>query len=83
MGSDAVSSYGWSSNQLLSEEEEADVPLFMKPLPITKVFGLRNKSWILTCRKERSELKEGRNKGLVIAKSLLRVTEWPPSRLKF
>uniref|UniRef100_M1DHV1 Uncharacterized protein n=1 Tax=Solanum tuberosum TaxID=4113 RepID=M1DHV1_SOLTU len=34
-------------------------------------------------QKERSELKERRNEGLVIAKSLWRVAEWPPSRLKF
>uniref|UniRef100_M1DS17 Uncharacterized protein n=1 Tax=Solanum tuberosum TaxID=4113 RepID=M1DS17_SOLTU len=46
-----------------------------------KVFGLGNKAWTLICKKERSELKEGRNKGMVITKSLWRVAEWPPSRL--
>uniref|UniRef100_M1C4I1 Uncharacterized protein n=1 Tax=Solanum tuberosum TaxID=4113 RepID=M1C4I1_SOLTU len=41
----------------------------------SEVHGLRNKAWIVICKKEQSELKERRNERLVIAKSLWRVTE--------
>ncbi|KAG5586785.1 hypothetical protein H5410_047219 [Solanum commersonii] len=48
-----------------------------------KVLGLRNKTGTLICKKERSELKEGRKESMVIAKSIWRVAEWPFDRLKF
>uniref|UniRef100_M1DU71 Uncharacterized protein n=1 Tax=Solanum tuberosum TaxID=4113 RepID=M1DU71_SOLTU len=47
------------------------------------VYGLRNKAWTLTCKKEQNELKGGRKESLVIAKSVWRVAEWPFDRLKF
>uniref|UniRef100_M1DSY5 Uncharacterized protein n=1 Tax=Solanum tuberosum TaxID=4113 RepID=M1DSY5_SOLTU len=39
-------------------------------------FGLRNKAWPLICKNEQSELKERRNEGLVIAKSIWRKSSW-------
>uniref|UniRef100_M1DSR4 Uncharacterized protein n=1 Tax=Solanum tuberosum TaxID=4113 RepID=M1DSR4_SOLTU len=46
-------------------------------------YGLRSKARTLSCKKEQSELKEGRKENLVIAKSIWRVAEWPFDRLKF
>ncbi|WMV32734.1 hypothetical protein MTR67_026119 [Solanum verrucosum] len=42
---------------------------YIRGFECERVFGLRDKAWTLICKKERSELKERRNEGLVITES--------------